>query len=184
MVGLIGEKPVALNALELVIIDKLIARADGGGRQPQLLFLGYPDALVDAATWLIEGMTFAQAPKRQNATQVWREHSRPHLAEEPMVETTALFRARGADVTVSDAISWGGEDIVLDLNRPVKRALRNAFDIIVDPGTLEHCFNIAQAFANVDAMLKTSGIVYHQAAAAFAESRPLEHQPDCFLRFL
>ena len=100
-----------------------------------------------------------------------------------MPETSATFRALGAEVTVSDAIAWGGEDIIVDLNAPLPRRLRGRYDVVVDPGTLEHCFNIAQAFENVDALLRPGGFVYHQDAFAFPNHGFWSISPTAFFDY-
>ena len=131
-----------------------------------MLFLGYPDLLTDETTWPIQSINWRDAPKRRDAGPVWVGHGRAHLKNSPMVETKGLFQSLGCDVTVADAISWGGEDVMIDLNLRAPENMWEWFDIIIDPGTLEHCFNIAQAFDNVDRMLRVGGIVYHQNAIA------------------
>ncbi len=51
-----------------------------------------------------------------------------------------------------------GAEYVHDLSNPVGKKLKDKFDLIYDGGTTEHVFDIAQAFRNVDAMLKEDGI--------------------------
>lgn len=51
-----------------------------------------------------------------------------------------------------------GAEYVQDLGGPLQDDLKNRFDLIYDGGTTEHVFDIAQAFRNVDAMLKDGGI--------------------------
>jgi SAM-dependent methyltransferase len=47
---------------------------------------------------------------------------------------------------------------VWDLNQPVPQDWHGQFDFIFDGGTLEHVFNIPQAFANVFNMLSPEGV--------------------------
>jgi len=51
-----------------------------------------------------------------------------------------------------------GSEYIHDLSEPVADELTDKFDLIYDGGTTEHVFDIAQAFRNVDAMLKDNGI--------------------------
>ena len=51
-----------------------------------------------------------------------------------------------------------GAEYVHDLSEPVGDDLKEKFDIVYDGGTTEHVFDIAQAFRNVDAMLKQDGV--------------------------
>ena len=48
-----------------------------------------------------------------------------------------------------------------DLNEPVPASLHRRYALIIDPGTLEHCFNIAQAAKNVAEMVAPGGWVFH-----------------------
>lgn len=55
-----------------------------------------------------------------------------------------------------------GADILFDLNQQtVPRELQRRFDYVLDGGTLEHVFNIAQAMQNVSGMVKDDGYVIH-----------------------
>lgn len=47
-----------------------------------------------------------------------------------------------------DAIQHKGWERVLDLNDSVVLDDEREFDLVINPGTLEHCFNIAQALEN------------------------------------
>ncbi len=51
-----------------------------------------------------------------------------------------------------------GAEHIHDLSLPVGPDLTGRFDLVYDGGTTEHVFDIAQAFRNVDAMLKPEGI--------------------------
>lgn len=51
-----------------------------------------------------------------------------------------------------------GARFIHDLAQPVGDDLRGRFDLVYDGGTTEHVFDIAQAFRNVDAMLREGGV--------------------------
>jgi len=75
-------------------------------------------------------------------------------------ETVAALKAAGCQaVTVVDAVRHKGMELVRNLNDP--QPLPDVYDLIIDPGTLEHCFNVGQAFAHVLAALDVGGRVYH-----------------------
>lgn len=57
-----------------------------------------------------------------------------------------------------DFTAMEGSEYVHDLSLPVPSSLCEKFDLIYDGGTIEHVFDIAQAYRNVDAMLKPGGI--------------------------
>ena len=60
-----------------------------------------------------------------------------------------IFRELGADQLDSlDASAYEGSSIVHDLNRPLPDALRGAYSLVFDGGSLEHIFNFPQALKN------------------------------------
>ena len=112
-----------------------------------------------------------------------KAHRRYHT-KVPIIEARALIRQLGGEPAITDAIATGKEDYILDLNYPLEDgSLTGAFDLIVDPGTIEHCFNVAQAFDNIDCMLAPEGFVYHQAAAAFPNHGFWSISPTAFFDF-
>ena len=178
---------MALNPREIAILSGLLGRMNLD-RRPRVLLLGYPDILATPQSLAQAGvpLDWAELEKRSAmaSRQVWINAGKDHLANLPMLEARSLFRRLGGDPTVSDAIARGQEDRLIDLNKPVEDAmLLGAFDLIVDPGTLEHCFNIAQAFDNVDRMLAPDGFIYHQAAAAFPNHGFWSISPTAFFDF-
>jgi len=68
-------------------------------------------------------------------------------------------------VVTIDAVDWEGCDVIQDLNRPAATLLCSAADLVVDPGTLEHVFHVAQAMANVVGMLRVGGVAFHHSPA-------------------
>jgi hypothetical protein len=69
-----------------------------------------------------------------------------------------LFEALGArEVSSLDASDYEGASIVHDLNKPLPKALANRFSLVFDGGSLEHVFNIPQAFKNCMEMVCIEG---------------------------
>jgi len=56
-------------------------------------------------------------------------------------------------------------DIVQDLNYQVEDTRLLDADLILDPGTMEHCFNVAQAFKNIKDMLSIGGVIWNNNPA-------------------
>lgn len=70
----------------------------------------------------------------------------------------AVLRLLGAEKVFSaDVSGYENPDILMDFNTPVDKKYYNRFDAILDIGTLEHVFNIPQAFENIKLMLKPGG---------------------------
>jgi hypothetical protein len=60
-----------------------------------------------------------------------------------------------------DYSDFQGAQTHIDLNCPIPHSLYEIADLLIDPGTIEHCFNIGQAFANIGNALKPGGVVFH-----------------------
>lgn len=65
------------------------------------------------------------------------------------------------DVLTLDAWDGAGVDRVVDLNRPILPSLAGQADLLIDPGTLEHIFDLRRALENVVELLAPGGIAYH-----------------------
>ena len=78
-----------------------------------------------------------------------------------------FFKKLGFDtVKRMDISAYEGAEIVFDLNHPDPPAeCLGAYDCIVDGGTLEHVFNVPNAFNNIFKMLKVGGRVLHFVAS-------------------
>ncbi|MEM9320505.1 MAG: class I SAM-dependent methyltransferase [Pseudomonadota bacterium] len=69
-----------------------------------------------------------------------------------------MFRELGlGKVEALDASEFEGAGLVWDLNAPIPDEWRGQFHLVVDGGTLEHVFDVAQAFDNVVEMLAPGG---------------------------
>jgi hypothetical protein len=72
-----------------------------------------------------------------------------------------LFEFLGANsIEVLDNSAFEDATIIHDLNRPVPVEAHGHFDSIIDGGTLEHIFNVSQAFDNIAKMLRVGGTVF------------------------
>ena len=163
---------MAINGCELKIIELFVKNIQLKiTRRPRVLFLGYPDILATEKTFSNLNLTvdWASIAKRSDSRKIWKDHGKD-LGDYPMCEAKSLLNALNAECVIVDAISWGGEDFVVDLNLPLSEELAKrlgSFDLIVDPGTVEHCFNIAQVFITINKLVAPLGYVYHQVAVAF-----------------
>ena len=81
-----------------------------------------------------------------------------HRVKGPLVETTELMKALGSKFECIDVVNWRGFEKILDLNYPHELG---SFDLVIDPGTTEHCFNIGQAMLNAANAVKVGGRIYH-----------------------
>jgi hypothetical protein len=128
--------------------------------QARVLGLGYPDIIDgrDALCALFgedirDGLT-----TRDDAQQVAKRHG---AAGTDLVEPRSLFTALGLQLECIDMCRGRGIDRVVDLNQPLPEDLAGRYAMVIDPGTIEHCFNIGQAMMNAARALAVGGFVVH-----------------------
>ncbi len=114
---------------------------------------GYPDIISDQLDGLLNGKTVEY---REDSAEICRRHG---IAERKIADAHSVCAAFGAELTVYDIVSERGCEKTVDLNYPM--GLGQLYDVVIDPGTLEHCFNIAQAAFNMAGLLKEGGIIIH-----------------------
>ena len=138
------------------------ALAELARMQPQahVLGLGYPDILDsrDALCALFGEGIRGRLAGRDDAQQVAKWHGLPSA---DVVETRSLFAALGLQLDCIDMRPGHGVDRVVDLNEPLPNDLVGRHAMVIDPGTIEHCFNIGQAMINVTRALAVGGFVVH-----------------------
>lgn len=64
----------------------------------------------------------------------------------------------GGKLTCVDAIAHDGREVVADLNYPHELG---EFDLVIDAGTTEHCFNVGQAIVTASKAVKVGGRILH-----------------------
>lgn len=60
------------------------------------------------------------------------------------------------DISNKEKPTW-----LADLNIGLEDKDIGKFDVVLDAGTIEHCFNISSAFSNIIKLVKTRGFVVH-----------------------
>jgi SAM-dependent methyltransferase len=114
-----------------------------------VLCLGYPDILAKPEE---VKQKFGIEPTSFTA------HGGAHGITRPLIETQEWFRRMGATLDCVDIQVHRGVERVVDLNQP---ADLGQYDLVLDPGTTEHCFNIGQAILNAANAVKPGGRIYH-----------------------
>jgi hypothetical protein len=133
------------------------------GSAPRILALGYPDLLVrdDDIDALLGPGVADSLPIVPQSDEIRRWHAveqhLPHVRD----SITLLKSAWNADVDVIDIVQARGGERIVDLNRLMPEDLHEAYDVVLDTGTLEHCFNVGQAFVNVASALRVGGAFVH-----------------------
>ena len=114
----------------------------------RLLSLGYPDLLLPHGESL---------PIANDAATIGEWHG----WDGQVYDTTAALQTLDCEPAYIDIHASRGIERIVDLNRSLPIDLVGQFDCVLDPGTLEHCFNIGQAFMNCIAALKPTGSIVH-----------------------
>ena len=155
---------MAIDALYLQILKQAIQRRRGEGPRLRGLLLGYPDLLVPRAVLgsILGESTLARLSERADAAETWELHGLAGV-NDPMYDSLSMLRELGVDPVVIDVARLRGVERVVDLNHPLPEDLRASFDLVVDTGTCEHCFNVAQAFMNACGALAAGGVLVHAA---------------------
>lgn len=73
-----------------------------------------------------------------------------------------VFGALGGQMFIVDSRQTYNIDAEIDLNYPITPPLIGKYDLAIDPGTSEHCFNVGQALVNMAKCVKVGGYIYHR----------------------
>ena len=125
---------IDIYQFEQIVSTKVTGRA---------LSAGYPDLLVH----------FLDAPARKDSDAVRAHHNN---FKYPIAESVDVFREMGLELEVIDREKLQGCERIFDLNNIL--AL-DEYDLVIDPGTSEHCFNIPQALINLADAVKIGGFI-------------------------
>jgi SAM-dependent methyltransferase len=133
-------------------------------RRPLALGLGYPDLLVDekGLAAYLDAATIAALPVRDDSPQIIQWHPSARNFSK-IFDSLAVFDALKIDLEVSDMAQHRGCERIVDLNEPLPAEMEQRYDLLIDTGTLEHCFNVGLAFKNMCAAMRQGGILVHAA---------------------
>lgn len=115
----------------------------------RVLSLGYPDII--ATPEMIQNI-FNVTPT------VFVDNGGWHGVSHELPETVAFFGLLGSELTCVDVHASRGVEMVMDLNYPQDIG---KFDLVLDCGTTEHCFNIGQAIINAANAVAEGGVIFH-----------------------
>lgn len=122
--------------------------------------MGYPDVIYpEEALEKLVGACIKGLKYRPDSYTICQRHS---IAYRPVPDAESLFELYGASLDVYDITDERGCEIICDLNYPFPANACGQYDYVLDVGTLEHCFNVAQALVNMACLLKVGGIVIHE----------------------
>jgi len=115
--------------------------------------LGYPDIIAQVPE--VAGLRY-----REDSEAICNRHGLPF---HPIPDAHSFFELHGCSLRVYDIVRERGCEVILDLNGRIDPILKAwGYDIVLDVGTLEHCFNIGQAVINMAGMVKHGGYIIHE----------------------
>jgi hypothetical protein len=147
-------------SIDLTLLKLLIRlRQKLPGEEPRrLLSLGYPDALIAAPDYqrVLGPDKAARLEWRDDSESVLRWHGL-HGKIDRIVQSHSLFALCGYTLDCMDISAARGDEIIVDMNKPLPPEHEGQFDVVFDGGTLEHCFNVAQGIKNMALACKVGG---------------------------
>lgn len=153
---------MAISPYGMKIIKQAIDTIFKKKNSCNILALGYPDMLLtkkDFKNWLTKNQ-INELETRINPIDIAAMHNKKDVANW-CAESYSVFEQFGCNLTVADFAKWEGKEEIIDLNYPIDDKYKNKYDLILDPGTTEHIFNIPQAMINILFMTKKGGFIYH-----------------------
>jgi hypothetical protein len=123
--------------------------------------MGYPDiALKPEQLQSLLGDKFSSLKYREDSAAIAKRHGMK--ADTLCPDAEHLFELCGVSLDVYDVIQERGCEIVCDLNYPLPERVCGQYDYVLDVGTAEHCFNVAQALVNMACLVNVGGTVFHE----------------------
>jgi hypothetical protein len=155
---------MAIEATYFSLVMQVLNRLSAVPRPINGLFLSYPDLLLSRNDLLsyFKAEDVDRFPMRADSEDIWRWHGLSDKSD-PVVDSVSLFSSLGIRPTIIDIVAARGVEQIVDLNFPLDEKFIAKFDLVVDTGTCEHCFNVGQAFVNACSAVKKDGYIIHAA---------------------
>jgi hypothetical protein len=151
---------MALTIATLETLRSVIASLPN--RPLRMITAGYPDIVIlrEHLEKMFGAEFVAALQVRPDSDSIIRWHGVDGKID-AVYETRHFFSLLGVEVAFLDIAKVRGDEIIQDLNGPLHPELEQKFDIVLDGGTMEHCFNVAQTIRNYLSMAKVGGYIVH-----------------------
>lgn len=137
-----------------------------------VLCLSYPDLVCTCEE--VEKL-FGYKPEKTTDFGAW------HGKDFPLPDTQEFFEKAGVKtVSYVDIYASRGCEEIVDLNQPQDLG---QFDLVIDPGTTEHCFNVGYAVANAAMAVKKDGFIFHTPPISMINHGFWNFSPTAFWDF-
>jgi hypothetical protein len=144
-------------AVKLIIREHAHFAFRGAG-----LTLGVPDVQASYAelrAWFPElaGQPCPLAPEDVELSNKTLSKEMRHVSGRTFLRSLGLSRIDSLDIPGSEHPA----ELLHDLNTPLPDQLRGRYSFLLDPGTLEHVFDVATCLRNIAQFLAVDGVVVH-----------------------
>jgi SAM-dependent methyltransferase len=120
--------------------------------------MGYPDLIAPFHHFEhMLGDKVHALEYRKDSQAICARHG---LKDVAIPDAESFFKLMDCELDVYDIVKERGSEIICDLNHPI--GPHEIYDIVLDVGTIEHCFNIAQAIMNMAGLVKQDGYIIHE----------------------
>ena len=127
----------------------------------KVLSLGHPDLLLDKdfLQTIYDNSFIEKIPEDKYHVDIRKLHKKESSFF--IYDPYFIFEQYNYELYILDVKQHRGNEILVDLNHEIDQEYCEYFDLVLDGGTLEHCYNISQAFKNVCQMVKVGGFSLH-----------------------
>ena len=137
-------------------------------KDAKVLSLGYPDLIAPDLSFL--GVS----------PSIFTDYGNWHGVDYGLPETMHVFELLGSTLDCVDIHASRGCERIVDLNCP--QAL-GEYDLVIDAGTIEHCFHIGQALNNAAGAVKAGGRIFHSPPMSMGNHGFYNLNPTLFFDF-
>lgn len=162
----------------IILMRDLLAK-----KKIRIAFLGYIDLMLTDDEWSSIGVDQSKLENRPNWKHLVKIHGRPDVTVVPTLTSALETFLDDFSLTIFDFTKYEGSEVEWDFNFPIPKKYIGQFDIVIDAGTCEHIFNIAQALSNVNLMLSNGGIGYHGGPLCWPNHGFYGYNPTLFADF-
>lgn len=151
-----------MTRLTVEQINNLKREKAPDGDPVKIVILGYQELLLDPEdieTLFGQGAVSKLVP-RPNSERLMAVHGSVGLGFIPTLDSF-FDLVGGVQIDIIDFKLYEGTEIVHDLGIPIPEDLTEKYDMVIDGGTLEHIFNVGEAFHNVAKLTRPGGVVIH-----------------------
>lgn len=140
---------------------------------------GYPDVI--APLEMIEDILGDKYRSLKYRTDNYAICKRHGIEPRNIPDAHSFVELLGGTLDVYDIVKERGCETYCNLNEPQNTA--NFYDVVLDVGTAEHCFNIAQAVMNMANQLREGGVIIHENPANWVNHGFYSLSPTLFADF-